>query len=579
MKFVLLFRNHRWVFVLALLTSVIMAFPQVYFRIDHRGDGIYQGIELLPDSPRSALAREVLDGHPGMGNVYYKDGKDGPYLWQPLQPMVVGYMGKLFNLDINNTLLLSRVVLSFATVLLIYAFVFLLSSDKLLALSGAALIPLGDQITTFAGLSRLFSSLGPANFLQLSRPVNPAMTYIPFFAFLVVFWLFYQKRDWRYGIASAVLLGLNFYNYFYTWTFLYGFGGVLILIFLLQKRWQEGAKFASVFFGGLLVAIPYFVNLYQASLHPNFIEASARFGVVLSRAPIFVGLSTIVALSFFLLGFPRADKEKFFFCLALLLAAFVTHNQQILTGRIMQVDHYHWFFNKPLALIMVLFVVFYFLTSRGLLFYKKSLAVAVILVSIFTGLFTQIISYFSDWRDGGMIAIERQKYGPVMRWLSEHAPKEAVVLANNEVSHLTVIYTPLNVFYHRVAGNSLAATKARLLDVVSTFYRLRGIDREIARETFFAERHYLSTNLYGIYYREVFGSYEAIPDEKIEEALAFYQNTLTIPRAEWLERIFTKYEIEYLVWDKSADPTWNVDHYQFLEKSAVFGDVTIYRKI
>src|SRR3989344_717545 len=118
-----IFREHWVAIILALLTSVIVAAPQVYFRFEHRGDGVYQGIELLPDSPRSALTREVLDGHPGMGNVYYKDGKDGPYLWQPLQPMAVGYLGKLFSLDINNTILLSRIVLSFVVFLLIYSFV------------------------------------------------------------------------------------------------------------------------------------------------------------------------------------------------------------------------------------------------------------------------------------------------------------------------------------------------------------------------------------------------------------------------------------------------------------------------
>lgn len=578
MKLGLILQKHRWALVLALLTSIIVAFPQVYFRIDHKDDGIYQGIELLPDSPRSALAREVLDGHPGMGNVYYKDGKDGPYLWQPLQPMVVGYMGELFGLDINNTLLLSRVVLSFVVSLLLYAFVFLLSADKLLALSSAAVILLGDSVISFSGLSRIFSGLGPVNFLQLSRPVNPVMTYIPFFAFLIAFWLFYQKRNWRYGIASAVLLGLNFYNYFYTWTFLYAFGGVLVLSFLIQRKWRESVKLAGVFVGGLLVAIPYFINLYRASMYPTFTEASARFGLVLSHAPIFVGFTTIAALMIFLIGFPREDKERYFFGLALLLTAFVTHNQQILTGRIMQVDHYHWFFNKPLALIMILFVIFHFLTSRGLIFYKKSLAVVIILASIFTGMFTQVISYFSDWRDGGEIAIERQKYGPVMRWLSEHAQKEAVVLANNEVSHLTVIYTPLNVFYHRVAGNSLAATKERLLEVVATLYRLEKVEEDTARDRFFADRAYLSSNIYGIYYREALGSYEAIPDEKIEEFVRFYTKTLETPDSRWLQEVFDKYEIEYIIWDKKTDPTWDLDRYNFLEKSVEFGEVAIYHK-
>ena len=86
------------------------------------GQPIYQGIELLPDSPWSARVREVQDGHPNFGSIYYKDGKDNPYLFQPLGSMAVGYMGKVFSLDINNTLLLSRFVLTFVAFFLIYGF-------------------------------------------------------------------------------------------------------------------------------------------------------------------------------------------------------------------------------------------------------------------------------------------------------------------------------------------------------------------------------------------------------------------------------------------------------------------------
>ena len=67
--------NHKLAILLAIVISIITAFPQVYFRIEHRNDGIYQGIELLPDSPWSPRAREVQDGHPNFGNIYNKDGK------------------------------------------------------------------------------------------------------------------------------------------------------------------------------------------------------------------------------------------------------------------------------------------------------------------------------------------------------------------------------------------------------------------------------------------------------------------------------------------------------------------------
>lgn len=571
-----MFLNHRATLFLAVLLSLVAAFPQVYFRFDHRD--IYQGIELLPDSPWSARAREVQDGHPGFGSIYYKDGKDNPYLLPPLGPIAVGYLGAIFNFDINNTLLLSRLVLSFLVFLLIYAFVWLVSKDRLAALSAAALLLFADSVVTFSGLSRLFHGLSPDNFLRLSRPVNPAMVYLPFFAFLILFWLFYKKRDWRYGIASAIVLGLNFYNYFYTWTFLYAFGALLILFFLVQKNWREAFRLTSVFLGALVVAVPYGLNLYRASLHPAYGEISARYGMVGSHAPIFVGFTAIVALLVFFLCFPKEDKERYLFGLALMLTPFITHNQQILTGKILQVDHYHWFFNKPMAVIFMLVVVFYWLGRLPSGVYRKTLAIVIIGASVFTGIFVQVVSYTHDGRDGGVIAIERQRYGPVMDWLNANAEKEAVVLANDEISHLTVIYTSLNVFYHRVAMISLSATKARLLDVFLTFYRLRNIEIDEARKVFFAERGSLSANVYGIYYRELLGSYEAIPDAQVEEALALYQRALTVPAAVWLEQMFKKYEVQYVVWDKKSDPNWGLDRYPFLKEVAVFGDLSIYQR-
>lgn len=569
--------EHKAAVCLALLASMIVALPQVYFRFEHRNDGLYQGIELLPDSPWSARVREIQDGHPNFGNIYQKDGKDNPYLLQPLGSMAVGYMGKMFSLDINNTLLLSRLVFSFLVFLLIYCFVFLLSRDKLAALSIAAVLVLADSILSYSGLLQILHGMSPDNFLRMARPVNPAMIYLLLFGFLISFWRFYQQKNYQWGVISAVLLGLNFYNYFYSWTFLYAFGSLLVLFFLVKKNWREAIRIVSVFAGALLVAIPYGLNLYRATLHAAYQGTSAQFGVILTHAPLFIGFSATAALIIFLYKFPKEDKEKYLFGLALLLAPILTLNQQIITGKILESSHYHWFFHKPIAVIFVLLVIFHLLARQELTFYRKTLATLIIAISIFTGVFTQVTSYFYDKRDGGDIAIERQEYGPVMEWLNTNARKEAVVLGNNETSHLIVIYTPLNVFYHRAAMYSLSATKERLLDTVFSFYRLRGVGLKEAQEVFFAERGYLSWNIYGEYYRQTLGSYEATPDEPITEIVALYKETLSIPTSEWLKRVWAKYEVEYIVWDKKVDPLWRLDQYLFLEKEAEFENLVIYR--
>lgn len=569
-------RIHATALALAVVASLVVAFPQAAFRFEHRSDGVYQGIELLPDNPWSGRVREIRDGH-GFGSIYYKNGKNDPYLFQPLGSMTVAYIGETFSLDINDTFLLSRFILSLAAFLLIYVFVFLFSRDRLAALSSASALLLADAVMNFSGLKQLAHGATPANFLSISQPVNPAMILIPLFGFLISFWFFHTKKDWRLGALSALFLGLNFYNYFYSWTYLYAFGGALVLLYLARKQWSEAVRTAGVFLGALIVAVPYGVNLYRASQYPTYAEVGARLGIVQTHAPLFVGFMVLFALAAFWLWFPREDWKNRLFGLALLLAPFLTMNQQILTGKEMQVAHYHWYFHKPIAIVLIVITVFYLLGRLTTGWQRKAFAALVIAASFATGAFIQIDSLSNGKVDGGAVAVERQRYGPVMRWFNQNAAKEEVVLANNPISYLVTIYTPLNVSYHRAGYASLAATRERLLDSLFIFYRLRGVGEDDARETFFAERKEISWNIYGIYYRQAFGSYEAISDEKVEEILALYLESLRTPADAWLREALARYEVNYVVWDTKADPDWHLQKYQFLKESAVFGNIFVYR--
>lgn len=569
--------EHKFAIILAVLLSLVTVFPQVYLRIDQKETGVYEGIELIPDSPWAARAREVMDNHPNFGAIYYKYGKDSPYVFQPLGSMVVAYMGKVFDLEINNTILLSRIVLPFFCFILLYFFILQFSRDKLLALSGSTLFLYADSLLSFSGMQYVLHGMSPDNFLRLARPVNPAMIYILFFGFMVAFWAFYKKKDWRMGVLATLILGLNFYNYFYTWTYLFAFGGLLGLFLLFRKKWKDAIAVASVYIGSLIIAIPCFINLARVMSSPEHLNASLRAGVVYGNHLVFVGVLVTLSLVLYLVGFRRDDKDLFFYGLAILLAPFITMNQQILTGKILQEDHYHWFFHKPMAVIFMLAVVFMFV-ARWRPELKKTVAISIIVLSVGTGIFVQAKSYVSDARDGGSVAIERQKYGPAMDWLNANATKEAMVFADDEISHLTVIYTPLNVFYHRAAGYSLVGNRERLMEVLFAFYRLRNVDKAEARDVFFKERGYVSANVWAIRYREEFGSYEAIPDAELESILASYMETLKTPRDAWLKQVFEKHEVEYWVWDKKTNPNWNLDQYSFLTKAAEFGDVVIYKK-
>jgi hypothetical protein len=571
-KFIEIIKNHKWAIVLALITVAIVAGPQIYFH--YQNSDIYQGIEIIGnDSPWAARVQEIRDGHINLGSVYYKDGKNDPYLFQPLGSIVVAYLGKIFSLDLNNTLLLFRIIFTFLVSLLIYGFMTLLSKNKFVALmSPIAILSAESFLRGRSGISLLLSGESPRAFLWIVRAVNPLMTFFFFFGFLLCFWLFYEKKKIVWGVVSALMLGLTFYDYFYTWTFLYAFCGILVLIFIFQKKWQDIKRIIIMLFGGAILAIPYFLNLYHATIHPNYPQMKLVFGMIQSHA-LKIGLLAPLVLVVFLLLFSRKWRDQYLFVLALVLTPFVTLGQQVITGKMLQVGHYHWFFHAPIAIIVLLMIFFHWTSKVKLEFAKRVLAISMIVVGLYAGIFIQAVSYTNIRSE----AIESQRYGSVFAWFNKNAAKEDVVFANDRFSYLTVIYTPLNVFYHNAAMYSLSATKSRLLDALFVYYRLDGVNENNAQEVFFKDKSDISGKIYGMYYRELSGSYAAIPDNKIQEIVDNYRESLTMSNNKFFNQAWNKYEVKYLVWDKKNDPQWNLDQYKFIKKVVEIGDFVIYQ--
>lgn len=576
-KIILVLDNHKWAILLAIVSSLIIVYPQIYFRYDHQND--YSGIELFGNSDDESAwmsrLREVQDGHFSFANAYFKEGKSDPYIFQPLGTIIVGFLGKLFALNINNTLLFSRLFFSFLVFLIIYAFILSFTKEKLTALTVSSALILAKSVFSRAGLAKMLAFGSPSTqYLELMRPVNPAMTYFFLFGFILFFWLFFAKNQWRWGIISAVFLGLSFYDYFYTWTFLCVFLGVLILIFLFQKRWRDIKKIALILLGSAIIAIPWFFNLYQLFSHPNYQAIIQRFGMLGGRVPVLSILAPLLFIAVLVI-FPRiTNKDRYFFALALASSPVIALNQHIVTGKVLSEGHYHWYFTFPLAVIF-LFILFFLRFPDRLKFLKKSLAISAIFFSIFAGIIVQSFSYaFHEQELLGM-----QKYGPLTDWLNQNANPEEVVFANDPVSQMVVIYTPLNVFYHPSAKYTLAATKELLLDAVFTFYRLDGVGLKEANSVFLINKREISALIYSQYYRELTGDYSGIPNEIIGQFSEMYKQSLTVPTSEFLNDIWTKRRVNYVVWDKKTNPLWQLDQYPFLVKMADIGDFVIYQKI
>ncbi|MFH0805611.1 MAG: hypothetical protein ABIG88_02525 [Patescibacteria group bacterium] len=577
-KFLQILVNHKWAIVLAVLVGIIIVFPQAYFRYDNKD--IYQGIEINLGGADEAFylnrIQEIRDGHFSLGNSCWIEGKDLPYLQPSLSEKINALTGQFFGLNLANTVLLERFLFPIIIFLFIYVLVYFLTKRKITASMAAVVVLLSTELTSPRILWNLLIHQMPDRSLPFSHIISPQTHLLFFFGFLLFFWIFLENKKWIYGIISSIILGLSFYTYPYTWTFLYTFLGILIIIFIYRKMWPEIKNIILISLGGVIIASLYFWNIFKAMQYPLYSEISLRFGIVKTHLPQ-VGLTVLILLILFLFFFPRLEEKKYSFFLALVLAPFIVLNQQIITGMAMMPDHYHWYCHKPLALIIIIIIIFSQIEKRiKKHFFKKIFIISLVGLILFVNFYNGILVQNKVYNIHKEPAIENQQYGPVFEWLNNHSQKDEVIMTNNYVSRLVVIYTSLNSVTNLGSAHYyLAADENQLWQRMFLEHRLNGLEGEEAFKIFSKDRIYISGEVYGEYYRKSYKGHENIPDEKIYSIAEEYKKSLDIP----LKDILRKYQVKYLIWDTNADPNWSIDKYSFFEQVYQVKDIKIYQII
>ena len=519
--------------------------------------------------------QEVRDGHYMLANSGWAEGKDLPYLFPFLPENISSFTGQIFGLNLINTITLNRFLFPAFVFLLIYALLYQLTKRKSISLIASITVLLSINLINPIRVWNLFIHQQTyADFMLSSRLISPIHS-IFFFAFLLLFWFFLQKRQWIYGISSGVLLGLSFYEYPYTWTFIFAFLGCLILIFLWKKEWTKIKDIILIAFIALLIAIPYFWNLWQAMQHPLYSEVASRFGLMKTHSPQ-VGALVLILLAVFLLFFSREWKDRYYFCLSLILTPFVVLNQQIITGMIMIPDHYHWYFHSPLAIIFIIIIVFELLEKKiNNSFLKKISWLSLIILILFINFYNAWVLQVSLYDRQKPIAIENQRYGPIFEWLRNNTQKDQVIVGDEINSYSIATYTPLNVVNCEDGRHSLAADEKQLLERIFLILRFNGLkgNDEILYKYFFENKADLSLKVYGEYYRKRMGGYELIPDEKLYFFVDKYREFLAIP----LENILRKYQTDYLLWDTLKYPQWKIEQYSFFEQIYEINEFKVFK--
>src|SRR3989344_648790 len=432
-------REHYLIIILALLLTLLIEAPVLAFSFIAKEQ--YKGINIVPFGTDShfylSRAKEALEGH-ALGSPFLREGKNNQDTFFMYNERVLATPARLLGLaDKINAVTLYNVynfIGVFVLILLIYFFALQISGNKLFAATAA--------IFAIGGYNIVYRQFLYADLNIYGRPMYPYISSLAFFAYLNFLTKWLKTKNFIYKILSAVSFGLLFYVYIFAWTYALALNGVLFLLYFLRRDWAQVKSMIFISGTGAFIGL---YNIFQMwALFNSDIGAQISYFHWSSRArlPIFskIGAAMLVLLAFF--AYKKRNDNNIILILALILAGWISLNQQIVSGRIVEIGHYYWYFIVPISIIAGLYMAWMLLeghiTRRGALF------AAIIGLVFLHSAVGQYRSFFLQLPD----RIALQRYKPIISELQKNA-KPGVILAADDIAYayLFTIYTNHDLFW------------------------------------------------------------------------------------------------------------------------------------
>lgn len=533
-------RMHDRFFVLSALVLVLFCIavisPHILQRIDTNHD--FLGIEaMLADAEPyySTRIREIVDGHWTVSSAYYGDQKDQLFV-QPNGPEIIpSIMAMVLPIRVTTVIIVWKVLCAALLFVSMLSFLILLTKKR-----WESLLVVSTLLFAGAVLGAPWDLLSYiVHDGSFTEPIRYARLTNPLFSGTLFFTACWALASW-FRTRSRITLGvLGFlciilvYSYVYAWSYLAASMGLLVLWLLYQKDYAAARDLIVM---GLIVgiaAIPYVLHLLRLFDDPLFYETSLRWGKVPER-DIFVGAWTLVFGASVIMT-KRVWTDYFPLALCLFLGGLIALHQQWITGSSMVPHHYHWYFFQPLGALLALSLILHFFRVHD----ARVLSLLLIPVILF-GFRHQYLAYASQAESWGAL----QPLAPLFEELDAiSAPDEVVYSTHPKVLELVTVYTDLNV-YRAENSNNFLASDDRARDVYFFDLWIQDVSPKEAAATFpTSRRAELSSALHAIYYRELLGTYDAIPDEEVAENVRLYREFYQKPDAEKVQM----YPIDYLI--------------------------------
>lgn len=560
-------RTHSAALILAAIVASLTAFPQLI--AEERMGSAYQGVHpVVIDDQLFYLVRahETFDGHPTLGNPYLAEHKDTPGMQFWIPDMILAYLASFVG-GLHAGTIFFDFLFPFLIVSLSYAIIFVLSRDRLFAIAFAALLDPGIVFLPF-----------------LRTPNQQLFTVLLATSLCLILAL--KHTNTRWAIAATLLGASLFYIYPFYWTYWV----VIMLIacgasYVFIRETKAHQMLAAVFCGASLLAIPYFMQMYQASKISYYAESLQRIGVIATHFPSGVIILMYASIALILMAWCWWKKilplnSLFIFMASTAVAGIVVVNQHVITGS-----------NFYFAGHYTIFVQF--MSMFGIAWCFSALSVRYIpekYVHVIRWIFAMLLILFALSRVIAPVLslatpqppdVAAERYGPVLTWLDTHTKTDDVVYANQTLSPYIPAYTRDNVFYSTWADVAYLPQS----EVDARFIGTRYFDPTFTRDMILNfEIDVLGAPYLGEYQhtvminklRKFFGlaplPTERYPEEIIQKLLTEAKRV----REGTFKDALQGYRVDYLVWDTRADPLWKIPKTSGLIKLYEANDIAVY---
>ncbi|MCE9643654.1 hypothetical protein K8Q93_00155 [Candidatus Parcubacteria bacterium] len=577
-------KKHILAILLAFLVGSIHAAPFLYQKFSPE----YQGIPMIEAGDADFYLTFIGKSYDAQAPVadpfqYEYQNSRNSFQFFGIE-FFLGKTGKILGLPLDTLHIGMQFLFPAGLTLLLYFFALSLSRSPITALLAAAAVLLGNEFVRFAGFSEMFRTFlfeGPyREFLTHSRPVNPQVSALFFFGSLWTLFSLFQRPTLRNALLAGLAAGVLIYIYLYFWAFA---ATVLGLLFLYAFFVHERGLLRYSFIAGLAalaVMLPFVllnVRVFLGDTQSALTTAILTHEIVLEKmilVPLFLYLLTFLWGKFagarFGAEWARYFSEKYRFVYLLLVTGFVVSNQQIITGRIIFLEHFHFFTNIPMFLLSMSLLGGEILALFPRLL-RSALVVSAVTVLAWFSFGVQTISYTAH----EIQAIRLQSVAPIVTYLREQAAPRSVIMADYYLCTRLGAYTGQYVYTAGGTDATFEVPRERILHGYFTMLALRGVTAESIRAYVYelANRKELGSMIFiGTYWRDLCGSQGCFPDSVLEDLIPKYQAFASVPLLENIHR----YKIDYVLWDRQREPSWYLAGIVQYPPIVESGDFTLY---